>query len=74
MITKMDNALRNMERTRIKSKGEIIINDLEKLKVDIIILMEKRRRIVDWKSFVDLFIFIVEYLKRNEQGIGFLQF
>jgi hypothetical protein len=38
-----------MERTRIKSKGEIIINDLEKLKLDIIILMEKRRRVVDWK-------------------------
>jgi len=44
----MDNALRNMQRTRTKSKDEIIIKDLEKLKLDIIILTEKRRRIVDW--------------------------
>jgi hypothetical protein len=48
MVTKMDNALRNMQRTRTKSKDEIIIKDLEKLKLDIIILTEKRRRIVDW--------------------------
>jgi hypothetical protein len=47
MVTKMDNALKNVQV--LKNKGEIIIKDLEKLKLDIIILTEKKRRVVDRK-------------------------
>jgi len=43
----MDNALKNVQV--LKNKGEIIIKDLEKLKLDIIILTEKKRRVVDRK-------------------------
>jgi exonuclease III len=37
----------------LRNKGEIIIKYLEKLKLDIIILREKKKRVVDWKWFVD---------------------
>jgi len=55
---------------RLKDKREIIIKDLE---LDIIIPMETKKRAVDWKRLIDLFIFIVKRLKRNEQKGEFLQ-
>jgi len=57
-----------MECTELKNKYEIIIKNLEELKLDVIAFTEtKKKETVDWKRLMNSFIFIVECLKRGEQ-------
>lgn len=51
----------------LKNKCEIVIRDLENLKLDMIALTETKTRVVDQKQLVVSFISIVEYLKTDEQ-------